>query len=135
MAPIPAYWYVEPDGFRLGLEEFPDLIGLGPVPTTGHAHLIDSLTGEINGEAILMCTLPWPRFRCAGNGAQVFLPHWHAEALERLEAVVRTHVLEGSCTGCNDQLTYGSLHLRVEVVDAKVKAFYVHSCGYQLTIS
>lgn len=130
MAAIPSYWHVEVDGTCFSSEVLPDGFVIGPEPSGATASLVDGATGEIHGEAILMCALPWPRFRGFFDGKQVILPHWHAETLERLENVMRPFMLEKQCPTCVRKLHYWDTHFRVEIADAKVKAFMCHDrCG------
>lgn len=129
MTTVPRYWYVEPGGYRLSLEEGPDFVGLGPVPARYEAVLVDGSTGEIHGEAILMCALPWPRFRGLRDGQEVILPGWHAETLERMELEVGAIVSKSACPNCGGKLHDWTRHVRIEVSGDKVKAFYAHRCG------
>lgn len=127
MPPIPRYWHVETHSSGTSFEFIP-ADPFGPVPTTGLSHLVDGSTGEINGEAVLMSALEWPRFRDFATGKQVVLPHWCAIAFERLEAVFGAARSKRVCIHSNDKLCYGQYHARVEVDESKGKAFCSFHC-------
>ena len=120
MAPIPRYWYVESVMPGVLPEKIP-VDALRPTPSGGFAVLIDA-DGEVHGEAVLMCALPWPRFRGFSDGQEVVLPAGMAEALEGFEAGLLASDLEPVCPYCVNKLREVGFHLRIEVVKSKVFA-------------
>lgn len=117
MTPIPAYWYTEPEGFGLSLEEFP-VETFGPGPLT----LVDKETGEVCCEAILMARLPSSRFAdTSGIGFEVVLPFRVAEALIDLEPILSSGWVDQLGAGKRlAQREYGSRKYRVKVRDGAV---------------
>lgn len=131
MAPIPRYWHVETDPPGLSFQPLP-IPTVWPVPAGGLAHLIDDATGEVYGQAILMCALPWPRFRDFATGKEVVLPSGMAETLEGLEPIVGAVHPEDMTFPCGHQLSDRGYHLRVEVCEAKVFASFHCNCTFPL---
>lgn len=130
MALVPRYWYVEPYGLGEAFQLEPWSL-VTPAPD-GHVCLVDT-DGEIYAEAVLMCALPWPRFRTFCTGEQVVLPFWAAETLERLESgpePIDPKVMSGC--NCEQPLASGS-HIRVEVVEGKF--FATFWCGRHFKVS
>lgn len=129
MAVIPRYWYVEDHVSGEVFKEPPGRIR-GPSPNL----VFDRQTGEVQREAVLMCALPWPRFRDFATGKQFVLPFGAAVAFERLESVFDTVEDEGHFRcGCDKPQRSGS-HYRVEVIDAKRYALSF-MCGRHFKIS
>lgn len=118
MTLVPLYWYVEPMDGSECFEADPRCIAR-PCPFSGAVALHDA-DGEVCGEAVLMCRLPWPRFRCFADGKQVVLPFGTAVSLEKLEAAHRAVDFKGMFVcGCDEPLDRGS-HYRVEIGDVSV---------------
>lgn len=131
MAPIPRYWYVEAVDSGLPLEPVPvEVVGPRPLAETGV--VIDPSTGEVYGEAVLMSTLPWPRFRDFATGKQVVLPHGMAEALESSERVRTLVQGEYVCCACRQQGRHGLHHVRVECAEGKGFASFWCHCTFSM---
>lgn len=126
MSPIPTYWYIEADFPGLSFEPIP-VPSVWPVPSGGLSDLIDRQTGEIHGQAILMCALPWPRFRDFSTGKQVILPCGMAEALERCEAIFGALDGEREPFTCGHKVSDRGYHLRVE--NSETKSFVTFHCN------
>lgn len=131
MAPVPRYWYIEPDTPGLTFEPIP-VPTVWPVPSGGLADLVDSSTGEVHGQAILMCALPWPRFRDFATGKEVVLPAGMAETLEGLEPVLGSVDGEGVPFACGHHVSDRGYHLRVEIRESKIFASYHCNCTFPL---
>lgn len=131
MAAIPAYWYVEPVSSGDSFEILP--VGqVRPIPASDGSGFFDLTTGEIYSEAILMCALPWPRFRNFSDGKQVILPEGMAEALEGLEDVITSvdgmdELVKFECHGSDR-----GYHVRVECTDGKVFMSFHCNCTFPL---
>lgn len=129
MSAIPLYWYVESEAGGEGFKAPPWGV-INPAPNT----FFDTETGEIYSQAVLMGTLPWPRFRAFSTGEKVLLPFRAAVAFEQLEAATLASGLEVPfCCGCDDPLRKGS-HYRVEITDTDVAVFN-HFCGRHFPVS
>lgn len=125
MSAIPLYWYCETDVEGEAFEIPPGGI-LRPEPFTGVVALVTP-DGEVYGEAVLMCALPWPCFRGLHDGEQVVLPYRTAVALEQFEVAVSAAGMprEFAC-GCDEALDRRA-HYRVQIRDGTVYAGLV--CG------
>lgn len=88
MRPIPTNRHTETMLFRRTFEEGPVVV-FRPSPAT-----IDP-GDDVGGEAIVMCRLPWSRFRGFGLGQEVLLPLWAAISLVEFEVGLRESGLLG----------------------------------------
>lgn len=137
MTLIPRYWYCEPfDGgepFQL-----PPRCLSAPTPECVGRVVVHDKYGEIHGEAVLMCALPWPRFRVFSFGHEVVLPQWMAESLERVEAGREASEHEWVCSGCGDKFTHRDFHYRVESIEIEglpVRIFLTQWCRRHFRLS
>lgn len=115
MSTIPSYWYVETDLGGETFEKLPWRI-VGPTPVYGPVLVLDA-DGVIYGQAILMGTLPWPRFRRFLDGKEVHLPFRAAVALKELETGREAAKQEWTCECGGVQPFDAPSHYRVEVRD------------------
>lgn len=122
MAAIPLYWYFEPVMQGELSEHLPvDVFGPIPLlPDNGGFVVVVDAHGEIHGHAILMCALPWPRFRVFSTGQKVVLPRWMTETLEGFEASLVSLPVPPLCAYCRNELLERRYHFRVEVKESKV---------------
>lgn len=105
-------------------ESLPSLQWEVPSPLPAPSDWIDPVTGEVYCESVLMCALPWPRFRGFFDGKQVLLPLWAAVTLKRTETEIGLSFHCG-CP-CNKLREPGS-HARIEIHDRKI--FSLLYCG------
>lgn len=134
MTLVPLYWYVEPGSDGSAFELIPWSADRPfPFGRDGLTILSDPVTGEVHREAILMCALPWPRFRGAG-GEQVVLPDWEAQTLERLKDVAIGADGEYECPTCRlKKGGHRQHHFRVQIIDAErvsIRCTVHCHCGY-----
>lgn len=113
----------------LFLQYMPDAVaGFRPMPTGGYSKQVRLRLGQVRNEvdshAVLMRTLPFPRFRNRFR-EQVSLPSWAAESLEDLEAVLRDTGLIKEGQGLV-QLTHSGLKFRVQEIDIPVGNMGIH---------
>lgn len=113
----------------LFLQYMPDAVaGFRPMPTGSYAKQVSLRLGqvrdEVDGQSVLMRTLPFPRFRNRFR-QQVSLPSWAAECLEDVEAELRNAGLIKEVEGLV-QLSHTGLKFRVQHIDVPVDDIDVH---------
>lgn len=91
----------------------------------------DPVTGEIYGETVLMCRLPWPRFRCFTYGKQVVLPLRSAEALKWCETEVG---IRPDCRCSIDEYSERRVTTWIEVSNGKVYPLYFCNVHYHVPL-
>lgn len=118
MALVPKYWHCETTSDGSLFEHVP-WGQIRPEPSMQGTVFVNTATGEVYCDAILMCALPWPRFRVFGTGKQVVLPEWMAKTLEGLKSVLNAADLKDICPNGVCEGSKRSNHLRVETVEGK----------------